>query len=326
MATRDRSRSLLVGAAVAALVAPLAVLFTLQAPASAAASRPHEVKMYKVEKTFAIEGEFPDDTLDTYLQCNPGDYVADGMWRIDSVDDVWDEGDFYAGNPLDVDVRWSYPDSVDRTRWNFKLQNYNEGRVQGKFFLTCISGRVDAQYGHDHAVQVTGVGVLNFNKPGDFADQWAGACPAGYLPITPGFKFNTGSGHLFRSRPDLTGGWQWGFKVGGPVNVDVYLSCLNIDTSANAGHKHKLQYEYGYQTRHVFQHGRWEETYSCDGSYKALVHWFDIYDWNHVWFLGMDPRIKSRAYTFWRTPGAFDDRVDVGALCVKSKTGKQLAP
>lgn len=327
MAIRARSRTFLIGAAVAALLASVALLATTQATASATTGKAHDVRMYKVEKYFSIDGEFPDDTLDTYLQCNPNDYVADGMWRIDSVDDVWDEGDFYAGDPLNVNVAWSYPDFSDRTRWNFKLQNFNEGRVQGHLWVTCINENVDSQYSHTHALVVNGVVGFNTANGGDFVYTRSNECGNGYLPIAPGFIFNDGSGHLFRSRPAGTG-WEWGFKTNGPTNVNVYLRCLRVKTAAagNGPHAHNLIYKYGSEVRHVPETKRWEETYSCDGSYKALVHSFNINDYNHVWFLGMDPRIRSRAYTFMRSSGASDDRVDVGALCVRASTGKQIAP
>ena len=56
MTTHRRSRTYLVGIAVTALLAPLAVVATLASPAAAAPGKPHEVYMYKVEKHVDLSG------------------------------------------------------------------------------------------------------------------------------------------------------------------------------------------------------------------------------------------------------------------------------
>ena len=84
MTARNRSRPFLVGAAIVALLAPLAAVLSLSSPASAAVGpRPHEVYMYKVEKHVDLSGEYPDNYLHDHLNCNdPGDIALDGMWRV----------------------------------------------------------------------------------------------------------------------------------------------------------------------------------------------------------------------------------------------------
>ena len=71
MTARNRSRPFLVGAAIVALLAPLAAVLSLSSPASAAVGpRPHEVYMYKVEKHVDLSGEYPDNYLHEHLYCN----------------------------------------------------------------------------------------------------------------------------------------------------------------------------------------------------------------------------------------------------------------
>jgi len=323
MAIHTRFR---VAAALGALVAPLAFVAATQTAADAASSRTHDISMYKKEMYLPLEGEFPDNVASPSMSCDNGDIVTDGMWRIDSVDDYWDDGDFSAGDPLKVKILASYPDAGDRRTWNFRIQNDNDGRAQLKLFITCIRGTVDFQNGHSHGLDVTGVGLKSTTQNAPFGFDWTtNTCPTGYVPIAPGFNFTNGSGALFRSKPWGSIGWSWGFNVAGPVDVNLYLSCLNLKVlPSGTGHSHKLTAGQYTSVRFIPDSKKWEETYSCDGSYKALVGQFDISGWNNVWFLGMDPRIKSRSYSFMRSGGPAD--VTIGALCVKSRTGKQIAP
>jgi hypothetical protein len=59
--------------------------------------------------------------------------------------------------------------------------------------------------------------------------------------------------------------------------------------------------------------------------YKAMVGAFWIVDPWHTWFLGMDPRPKQRSYKFWWDGGG-NNTAYLAALCVKARTGKQIAP
>ena len=57
--------------------------------------------------------------------------------------------------------------------------------------------------------------------------------------------------------------------------------------------------------------------------YKAMVGAFWLRDPHHQWYLGMDPRPKTRAFRFWHQGGG---HVLTDVLCVKSRTGKQIKP
>ncbi len=56
-----------------------------------------------------------------------------------------------------------------------------------------------------------------------------------------------------------------------------------------------------------------------------MVAGFWIDDPGHTFFLGMDPRPKSRAYRFWYDNSGANS-VYLGALCIRSRTDKQIKP
>ena len=138
-------------------------------------------------------------------------------------------------------------------------------------------------------------------------------------------------------------GWQWQFIVGhADTQIDVAFRCLATEVSpygAPKKHTHKLPMTWrpnadsGGYYQHI-GHGWNEYQYSCDDDsnhdgafyqdYKAMVGAFWIHDPHHVWYLGMEPRPKTRASWFWHESGS--DLVSLGALCIKSRTGKQIKP
>jgi hypothetical protein len=357
MTARTRSRTFLVGAAVAALAAPLAAI-ALSAPAEAKGNvgpRKHEVTMYKVEKHVDLSGEYPDNYVSTSLSCSTGDIVLDGMWRVDHVDQVNtsdvdpdDPSSSFYGDERDVVVYASYPDSVDSRKWNFRLEDVSEGNAQVKLFVTCIKGATEATANHKHGIEVSGV----FSNPtsdnfgvGHNPLDFGSSCAPGYFAVAPGFNFvDDDDNRLFRSWPTSTfRGWQWAFTVAAPhPNVDVYLKCINkkvvqaLGPGASKKHSHKIPMAFkpgyaGFATSVWGPHAAIERTYSCDQddsryhAYKAMVGGFWIDDPDHTWFLGMDPRPKSRAYRFWYD-NAGSNSVYLGALCIKSRTDKQIKP
>lgn len=347
MTARNRSRTFLVGAAVAALFAPLALVAALANPASAAPGKPHEVYMYKVEQHVDLSGEFPDQFVHTHVYCNPGDLALDGMWRVDHVDQA--NPPDTVGDERDVYVHASYGDDVDRSKWHFRLTNFADGDAQIKLFVTCIRGYVEQAYGHTHQVVLssrnddlshTGGGAL---AAGSQSFTHSFTCPTGTVAVAPGFNFlNNERAHIFRSWPTADfRGWQWAFLVEDPnTEVTVYLSCLQIKTGpgGNGPHAHNLQWAWrpnGFAGDHQSLDvvGTQERRINCDDGadgkffqdYKAMVGAFWINDPFHVWFLGMDPRPKQRSYKFW-WDGSGDNNIYLGALCIRARTGKQVAP
>jgi hypothetical protein len=345
MATRTRSRTFLIGAAVAALLAPVAIIAAVAGSASAAVGpRPHEVYMYKVEKHVDLSGEYPDNVGHEDLSCNDGDYVLDGMWRVDHVDYANPQLDMH-GDERDVYFDESYPDDIDKSRWHFSFENYADGNAQIKLFLTCIRQRTEENAGHRHDIVVTNPGwdtTHHDEAPGDY-QNWihANACPSGSYAVAPGFSVKNGhKARIFGSWPtDTFRSWQWAFVVEDDhTDIDVTYRCLSGYVANSAGHRHQLPmtwrpYGYNAYETHLSTYGIQERRLSCDDGpygeqfqdYKAMVGAFWTHNPHHHWFLGMDPRPKTRAYSyFW--DGVGDSTVSLNVLCVKSRTGKQIKP
>ena len=362
MTARTRSRTFLVGAAVAALAAPLLAVLALVAPADAGKVGPrlHEVYMYKVEQHVDLSGEYPDNTFDGSLRCAGNDIALDGMWRIDHVDqyqagenDPDDPGTGTYNDARDVIVYASYGDDADVSRWFFRMENLAQGNAQVKLFVTCIRSTTESSAGHKHGITISGRyadGTHTVLPAGHNTVDFAGtACSSGEYAVAPGFNFSGDAyQHIFRSFP-IAGGarWSWGFATttADPA-LTLYQRCLSKKVvavfggpSASKQHSHKIpmvfrpHYNGGPQVAVSPKLAPVERRFSCDDgagngkyhAYKAMVGAFHIVDPSHVWFSGMDPRPKQRAFRFY-WDGSGNNSVYLGAHCVKSRTGKQIKP
>ena len=336
MFPKHSSRPLWIVAALLALLAPLAVAAGISSPAQGAAPRLHHVKMYKVEAHVDLSGEFPDNSLHTHLYCRPGDYAIDGMWRVDHVDQANPPDTF--GDERDVQVNASYGDNADASEWHFRFVNNADGDAQLKIFLTCIDSSTEGQHGHSHPIVLSNRYDDNSNAAmpsGATAMTHATQCTgANELAVAPGFNYTAGSGRIYRSWPSANfRNWQWAFVVGGPADLTVYHRCLAIKTGpgGNGPHAHRLYADWlpGYNGDfdNIPMSDSFERRLSCTHqSYdKGMVGAFWINDPSHVWWLGMDPRPKTRAYRFWNDGGG-NHGTYVALLCIGSRTGKQVAP
>jgi hypothetical protein len=347
MTARNRSRRLVAGFAAVALLAPLAVVAALASPASALPGKPHEVYMYKVEKHVDLSGEFPDQNMHEHVYCNPGDIALDGMWRVDHVDQANPPDTF--GDERDVYFLASYGDDADRTEWHFRATNYADGDAQVKLFVTCIRGNVEQAFGHTHQVRISNRyddGSHSALPAGTYEwDSFGNVCAPDEYAVAPGFNVTSSVYgkriRLFRNWPTSNfRGWHWAFVVEDPVDISVYIRCLRTTTSAsgNGPHAHELPMTwrsngYGGVYNHLNVTGTQERRLNCDDGangnfyqdYKAMVGAFWIDDPHHVWYLGMDPRPKQRAYKFWWDHSG-GDGVYLAALCIRARTGKQIAP
>ena len=107
--------------------------------------------------------------------------------------------------------------------------------------------------------------------------------------------------------------------------------CLSLRTnSAGAGpHQHNLFAEFepngtAGQNGNL-PAGRSTQQVDCRDHHKGIVGWFNLHNPNHQWFLGMDPRIKSRAFHFWQNEDQANGYTK-GLTCLRYRTGKQVAP
>ncbi|HEU5037029.1 MAG TPA: hypothetical protein VFT70_08485 [Nocardioides sp.] len=369
-----------IAAAIGALVAPLALVAAVSAPADAGTKHKHDVYMYKVERNIRLVGVGSDNSADSgsqTLSCNAGDLVLDGMWSVKHVDqynppapdpDDPDDPDFPTTTTLggqynderDVWVQASYPEPSDLRSWQFVLQNKAYGDAQVKLFLTCIRGYTEYTNSHHHQVKVrnlfAGAGYYadgprndidghgSYKRFGTDLSLWgAPACSSPYeYFVAPGFQFGSAGYRPIASYPRASGrSWAWEFATDGssalPGSIRVYGRCIERRVFDGATPRHAI----AMTAQPGWDFANWysgsvalgnpkELQYSCGQSdhslhaYKAMVAWFylDSYWWDN-WFLGMEPRPKTRSFYFWNHAGS-PASVRYGTLCINSRTSNPL--
>lgn len=195
---------------------------------------------------------------------------------------------------------------------------------------------------------------------GGHSDEWGNfqECPSGYYAVAPSYDFYDSYDYgtknwLYRSYVSDNGrSWNWAFllrDVSSNIHLNVGYRCLrgyvgNTNFGGNHSHQLPIAFKPGYNND--FRHGNpyWanylnfgsqEKQFSCDDGYngskyqdyKAMVGGWYIWNPFHTWYWGMDPRPKTRAYQFYYDGYGFgSNRVDLGIMCVKSRTGKQTKP
>jgi len=284
-------------------------LLALIVPASASAktATKHHLDMYKVEQHITIP-EF--QSASPTLQCPNGDIAADGMWRIDEVGpynaQTADEDETPWDIASGVTVSASYPSSA--SAYTFAFKNNTSEDAQLKVWATCL-GKNTAPDTHGHAFTVSAVNSKSYTGLGqqDLLPAVSELdCGTGEIYIAPGWKVDAGAATPFSSYPESNlREWSYGFYVTKPTTeLTIYGRCLTLKTAVANDHDHKL---YAHHRNAPVQHfnkgnGVWEHQLSCADHQKGLVggwslfkndqHW-DLFNWH---FLGMDPRIKARAY------------------------------
>lgn len=356
MAIQPRFR---IAAALGALIAPMALVATTVSPADAGASRhKHEVTMYKVEKNVKLAGVDSDtvgDLLTQSLSCNSGDIVLDGMWQVKHVDqyqpvpnDPDDDDDLFpdagttTSDPSDVYVKASYPSGA--RSWTFEFKNNAQGDAQLKLYLTCIKNKTEANK-HTHRILTDkdmATSQTTVAAPGANRYRWDmvtndWACDADEFFVAPGFKLGAGvQNRLIASIPRTDGrAWLWEFGSTAPTAITFYGKCIDRKVTPYGSHTHVIAMKHlpnvtpgdgvsipdGDPTEAQFTCDQGESSYH---GYKAMVGWFWMVDWEDNWFLGMEPRPKTRVFSFWNE-GTGDADVNIGSLCINSRTSNQFA-
>jgi hypothetical protein len=326
----------------AAALTTMLAIGALGLPSSALAGKSHHLKLYKVEQHVDIEGD-----LDYTISCRPGDIATDGMWRIDDVSQ---------DNEFDILGQWKETVAIKSTTVSGNEQDYvfrflpiAGGDVQAKLWVTCLENPVSGN-GHTHNFNTTRFsgnnttdvtasnGAVNYDIfPGGgtgLSGVAAGSCPTGsYVPIAPGFDMTAKDGYAYvqKNWEKTTGpnvGWSWRFNVvaGNALpsdNFDVTLSyrCLQLksDPGGTPAHRHRIIQQY--KSRLLVNHPqRTFQTHQvhCGEHYKGMVGMWDTSD-NELYYLGMDPRIKTRAFKFVNI-GFADHTVDLKLSCFKDRT------
>jgi len=189
--------------------------------------------------------------------------------------------------------------------------------------------------------------------------KWSrsGSCPAGFRLVSPGFRadtFSTGDPNagqirLYESISSTGSDWSWKFETSGmapasTMNLTTSYRCLRIKVSQDSFDKHKLVFKFNHPVTFNPPKNRVSEgQYNCGDHYKAIVAGFSIPDagsapsfnsngdglidppvnntaFNNVYFLGMDPRPKQRAYRFVNRSTTSTYPVALKALCLNYRT------
>jgi hypothetical protein len=301
----------------------LAVLAVAMPTAAADAKPSHFPRLYKVEQHVDLEGE--DGFYD--LSCKGTDIAIDGMYRIDAVDQ---DNEFTRLELLNsVWQVASYP--LSDTDWRFRFTPTLGGDVQVKLWLTCL-GRQTEPNNHQHQWFLTQQQVpapYPAVPAGPFEiDHGAGDCAAGEIPVQTGWQLTAPAGgelHPYRSWPTANlRNWHWGVLLGQVSDVVLYRSCLSLKSTATNGHRHRLvttfKPGFGGSLRLIPAiDNRTDETLDCGEHYKGMHGSWWINDPFHLWWFGMEPRIKSRTFWFgW--DGLGSQQVWVGLRCFKDRT------
>lgn len=300
-----------------------------------AGGKSHFLKIYKVEQHVDLEG----DSTHTHVFCNPGDYAIDGMWRVDQVDQD-NDFDFGGKDPLtSIRVIKSYGDgtastsapyanppapSNDPAKWHFVFEKDTPGDAQLKIFAVCL-GNKTAPDGHEHAFTLSNQTASSFILGPNTYGATTPSCPAGSISVAPGFILDPGSNYRLVSRLLNPADTAWTLQFHPPAppgpsaNTGVFARCLTLKSSVVNSHTHSIVKKDVTSNPIIPAKTTAEAQQACGEHYKAVLGEFDLGPSYDVYFLGMDPRPKIRAFKFWNSaPG--NHLVPIGAVCFQDRT------
>jgi hypothetical protein len=333
------------GAFAAAVVIALALI----APGTAMAG--HDLVIYKVEK----QVDLVSDQQDTTVSCASGDHALDGMWRIDHADQD-DDVPFLTLMADPADVLQASATGPDDSEYTFRFEKIAIGKVQAKVWVTCLADETSGG-AHNHSFNSAfdqtvpaSYHSTTLAVPGGTAqtvDSSSFTCGAKKLLVSPGYDVTSvtnnndspadsepepGMNRLLESNLKTANNlrvWRWSFS--NPAGLDSVITltwrCLSIKvpTSVPAPDKHKLIAKYranGSPAPQLAKQKISEVQLNCGDHYKAIVAGFriDPTDYAFVYYLGMDPRIKQRAFRFLNIDGAATHPVTFNGICVNYRT------
>jgi len=273
-------------------------------PAKPGRGKNPQLQMYKVEQHLTVLED--EGVVEKSVACPNGDIAADGMWRVDQVDY---NAQLDSGGPYDLHngVSVLAAENTDLSTYAFKVANNTESDVQLKLWVTCL-GKKTAPDTHQHDLVVTGpkTKTVSWSAGQNVSSSADLKCASGEIAIAPGWNITGGSGEIFRSAPSQgLDSWQFGFSAGeSPTTIATSVRCLKLKTGTTNGHAHKLQSGPVTTGGQAFDKGNGvkETIVNCGEHEKGLIGGFDVadgdgdYDASKLSWLGMDPRLKSRAY------------------------------
>jgi hypothetical protein len=300
-----------------------------------AGGKAHFPVMYKVEKQVDVEG---DDTV-VSISCDNNDIAIDGMWRVDEVNQDNDFG------PLDIRtaiwVRYAESDAADPSTYNFDFVNTTAGNGNIKIFLTCLGKQTTQTAGHTHDWIVSAKKTATVSPPVNSSSSVnvTGCANGTQLAVAPGFNFTAGSGRPYLWAPTSASNFSQfseGFWItSSGTTYKATVRCLNIKSSGPSSgppHTHSIVYKFKPATNlnptEPVGRGTEEHQAICGELYKAMLGAWNFgtnpadYDGNgpFLWFFGMDPRPKTRAYSIYNSDPLNSHPVFVGAECWHVRT------
>jgi hypothetical protein len=248
------------------------------------------------------------------------------MWRVDNVDNA---------PPTSVGAVEMRGDAADPATYHFHFTKSVPGQAQLKVFLTCLGGQT-TDGAHAWAISPqrtadfgpTGPGVGYGFQPG------ANVCAPGQIAVSPGYVFTSGGGRVVGSRAPLSNesdphrNWSFAFWLDAPSTWTTSMRCLSLTSSVSGGHSHTIQVSYAGESNPFDLVNPGETTelrVNCGDQAKGMVAGIDTTgpDAPFDWFLGMDPRIKQRAFRFLNT-GPAPIHVWTGLTCFDDRTSKAI--
>jgi hypothetical protein len=313
-------------------VLALLAFATAAAPAGAG-GRSHLLGIYKIDVPIEIEGE--DGTYTA--SCRTGDIALDGMWRIDDIDQDND----YKPNPppgfgTTGDAKWdvlesvlpvaSFASAIDT--YTFMFLPVGGGDIRAHLFLTCLSQPTTQTAGHSHTWAVAAQPPQAVAVAAGATSTSTAACASGQMAIANGFDWSAGAarGNISKRWPTSPAvrGWDWTFYADGAGTVNVSWSCLRLSTNPAGAtpHVHRMVKLLVTDGKVVRRDSTGTYELACGQLYKAGLGAWDFganFQHTRLWFLGMDPRPKLRAYKFLNADGV-NRNADVADVCIKERT------
>ncbi|GAB3200427.1 hypothetical protein GCM10027062_19920 [Nocardioides hungaricus] len=283
----------------------------------------HWVTPYKAEQQVDLQ---PGEQKSVTLSCNPGDILSDGQFRVDQVDQ--DTGTLAD----DIEILSSQLSGLGVGTWKGVIRNDATGRAQAKAFIVCLPAQTepaDRQTGysdsHRHPLSADPAPVTSTATYAAGEQSATLTCPAGTIPVAPGFDAPAGGVVLRGSEYDESSPRDWRFTldVAAPTTVTLSARCLRTTVGPVYGHTHDLRFTHVVKTFTVdgFTAKEGDEfKVSCPDDAKGVVATWDLP--KGLRHFGNDPRLKERAFRIFNDTGQAK-QVTLDLQCLRDRTSTE---
>lgn len=347
--TTNRLRSALMAAVAAALVLPAA--------AQAAPRHYNHIEYYKVEKQLTMISDEQSVELECKSASDYASDGMWRIDHVDQDDDEkvfpgpWVSTADY-GEAVQVLAAYNQAFTTafttglvnDGSKYQFDFRKNAVGTAQLKVWITCVSGSTELNKagGHQHSITLNGTGATTTATETAGSITASGVCgnPTDTV-ISPSFIWTNGSGRLTMSilndlsPPSTMDAWNWKFAVAdsaGGAQVKVGWRCVQRQIGGPGDHRlirklvvgpnptgpddptNPTGVDPGTQTAPFTKIRA-----TCSSHYKGLVGGFDATADPALYFMGMDPRIKSRTFRFLNYSVA-NQAVTTMLICFNDRT------